>query len=302
MATTDRPRHSAVLPDGRSLAYVVWPEEAAHELHSRRVVFHLHGTLASGDDVFLMMGAAHDQEAAAALARTVAIVGLDRPGFGESAAAGSRPNLLDVARDVAALARTLLRPGQPWYVEGYSAGGPFALALGRLAPEGLQRVTLIASPWPWRDGQREPTALWQAAADTLGPLPPRMFYGAVSSVVGPTFLRRCVGLSAELAAELGSSMQRFVQQGTWAAAWEMHCVLRGARPAGFELHEVLLPVHIFHGSDDKLVDASHATRLERALPRATLTHLDGDHYGVSRHSAQIFLAATADVEPDEGSS
>ena len=130
------------------MQFLVWPPEAASQLRSRLVVIHLHGALASGDEVLLM--AAQAAGNLSRLHRRAALIGLDRPGFGGSdPSAGGYPTTADVARDVLAFVEAL---GIKQYgVVGHSAGGPIALAVAAADPVGLRDVVLVGSPWKGGD-------------------------------------------------------------------------------------------------------------------------------------------------------
>ena len=239
-----------------------------------------------------MLQVATDHAAVQSLREGIVIIAVDRPGFGNSSAPNVRPELLDVARDLASAASALKL--SRWSVTGYSAGGPFALALASLAPAGLQRVALIASPWAWGVGQQR-GALRRITGEACGPLIPWLFLGLVGLGLGPGLLERA-GVGPERAEPLSRSMRRYLQPGAWAAGWESY-LMGGGRPAGFGLGDVRVDVEIFFGTLDHQVAPEHAQRLAAGLPRNRLHELEGDHYSISRHSAAIFWAAAQGSGP-----
>jgi pimeloyl-ACP methyl ester carboxylesterase len=64
-----------------------------------------------------------------------------------------------------------------------------------------------------------------------------------------------------------------------------------ARPWGFALEQITLPVHIWQGDDDKMVPMHHAEAMAARLPNATLHRLPGvGHVSIQRHIGEIFDA------------
>jgi len=126
----------------------VWPPEAASKLSSRHSILHLHGMLASGDDPYLMLEAATDQASVRALREDVAIIGLDRPGFANSSAPHARPDLLMVARDLAALAAALELSS--WSVTGASPLESAVRTQWTHVAGLFWQATRLAVPLPWR--------------------------------------------------------------------------------------------------------------------------------------------------------
>ena len=80
----------------------------------------------------------------AASAAGVRLVAVSRPGYGASSP--SPPGLASVARDTVELLDTLGLPQVG--VHGLSGGGPFALALGAVAPDRVSSVVVAAGPAP----------------------------------------------------------------------------------------------------------------------------------------------------------
>ena len=281
----DRSRTYLTLPSGLTAAYTLWPPEAS-ALHERKVVVHLHGAIASGDDVHLMIGNSDNPAAIEAMRPHVVLIGLDRPGFGGSDAMGTgRPSLLAAAACVPELMAAL---GIERYgVVGFSAGGPVSLALAALAPAGLERVVTVASPWYWegRAPSDQPDLWADLAACAWWPV-----HMALSLVMGPWLLSLLV--SPGLAEPLGTSMARYYAQGAWAAAWEQTQL---SRSAGFQLSDVrtAAPVHVFQGTTDDIVPPYHAQRLVAQLPSSKLHLIEGaHHFSIARQSHDIFgLAA-----------
>ena len=282
-------RFTTTLSSGRRLEYTLWPPEAADKLQQRSVIVHLHGMVASGDDVQLMVNASTDPAAIEQLRSRVAIIGIDRPGFGGSdSVANGRTTLSDVAADVEDLIGAL--GVEQWGVVGFSAGGPVALALAARSPKGLRRLVTVASPWWWAgdapsDMPQQPWA--DLAAAVHWP-----FHKVLSYVIGPRLLSRFV-TTPGLAESLGTSMSRYYARGAWAGAWEATQLRRGAP---FQLRDIAGRSHIvasiFQGTADATVTPDHGHRLASGLPQAELHLVDGaDHFTIARAAHKIFAAA-----------
>src|SRR5699024_9936853 len=128
---------SAVLPDGRRLAYSEQGDPAG------RPLLLLHGT----------PGSRLQRHPDGELARRagVRLVTVDRPGFGLSDPAPGR-SLLDWADDVTVLAAELGL--ERFSVAGVSGGGAFALACAQRLPARIERVLLVSCPAPPAPGSR----------------------------------------------------------------------------------------------------------------------------------------------------
>lgn len=282
-------RSTAMLPSGRRLEYTLWPPEAAGALHQRSVIVHLHGMIASGDDVQLMVNASTDPAAMEQLRPRVAIIGIDRPGFGGSdPVPNGRATLSDIAADVEDLIKVM--GVDQWGVVGFSAGGPVALALAARAPKGLRRLVTVASPWWWAgdapsDIPQQPWADLAAAGHWL-------YHKVLSFVIGPQLLSHFVSTPG-LAESLGTSMSRYYAHGARAGAWEATQIRRGAP---FQLRDIAarsdIVASIFQGTADATVMPDHGHRLASGLPQAELHMVEGaDHFTIARVAHRIFAAA-----------
>jgi pimeloyl-ACP methyl ester carboxylesterase len=123
------------LPDGRTLSYTTF---GATIIPGKPVLFYFHGfpgTHVEGLPV-------HE----AASQRGLVVVGVTRPGFGDSSQHDGR-TLLSFADDILHLADHLAV--QTFGILGISGGGPYALACLRALPaERLRAVAVVSSMWP----------------------------------------------------------------------------------------------------------------------------------------------------------
>ena len=116
--STDRIDQSIMLKDGRRLGF------AEYGAPTGRPVFHFHGSGSSRYE--------HPSAEGMLIQAGIRFISVDRPGHGLSDFQ-SRRRLIDWPQDVCQLADAL-GIGQ-FYVEGYSAGGPHALACAHQLPE-----------------------------------------------------------------------------------------------------------------------------------------------------------------------
>ncbi|KFA56264.1 hypothetical protein S40293_00068 [Stachybotrys chartarum IBT 40293] len=128
---------SIKLPDGRTLSYTTFGAKLDSSA-SQKVVFYFHGfpgTHNEGRPV-------HE----AAAKRGIVVIGITRPGFGDSSPQSKR-TFLSFPPDVLYLANHL--NVQNFAILGISGGGPYALAcLLALPAERLRSVAVVSGMWP----------------------------------------------------------------------------------------------------------------------------------------------------------
>jgi pimeloyl-ACP methyl ester carboxylesterase len=227
----------------------------------------------------------------------IRLISPDRPGVGLSDPLPGR-TVLDWAHDVAELVDFV--DADRFAVMGWSMGGQYAAAVGHALRHRVTRVAIIAgalpltepgvfdelpamdrfltrmsqrAPWPAQQWFRmmrfaarvTPTLYGRLAARELGPAD-----GAVIRDVGfATFAR----MSREAARQLAGAVEEY-------RAW--------VRPWGFAPEDLDVPVDIWAGTRDELVDASWPHRLSSRIPGATLNIRDGGHFLAHRYYREIF--------------
>jgi pimeloyl-ACP methyl ester carboxylesterase len=120
-----------VLPDGRRLGFAEYGDPGG------RPVFHFHGSAGSRLDRPADERILWDQG--------IRFISVERPGHGQSDFQRNR-RLTDWPKDISRLADSLGLA--EFYLEGWSAGGPHALACARYFPDRVKAVALIASAAP----------------------------------------------------------------------------------------------------------------------------------------------------------
>lgn len=218
--------------------------------------------------------------AAAAAGMRTAIY--SRPGYGESARRAGRA-IADEAATSAALADHLGHEG--FFTAGWSGGGPVALACAAILPDRVRACVTLGSIAPWHEagdisalgfrpedqreweilGSDDPSDLIpdfeQAAANrddrTAGSFAanPRSNELDRVAILGPD------GLGDAIA----SSMRR-----AYLTGWEGHYDdnIAEARPWGFSVADIRVPVIVRHGEGDGWVSIEHGRWLARTIPGA----------------------------------
>ncbi|HEY6474266.1 MAG TPA: alpha/beta hydrolase [Acidimicrobiales bacterium] len=273
------------LPDGRELA---WLESGKPRGFP---VFTFHGTPGSRLQV------SFDPKAFSAAA--VRCIAPDRPGYGHSSFHPGR-GLADWAADVAALADHLKL--ERFGVAGLSGGGPHAAACAAFLPERVAVAGLISSVGPLSEPDlagamvgvnRGITTVATRAPFALLPLfaaqdfavrrwPEKMLEvarqrmpEADATVLAEPHVVELMALEARLA------------PGTAARAGAQDFTLF-ARPWGFRIQDISMPVHLWHGDADQNVPPAHARFMAQRIPRAELHEYPGEgHLLYHRHVGDI---------------
>jgi pimeloyl-ACP methyl ester carboxylesterase len=227
----------------------------------------------------------------------VRLISPDRPGVGLSDPQPDR-TVLDWARDVADMLDQFEL--DRFAVIGWSMGGQYAAAVGHALRDRVTRVAIIAgalpltepgvfdelpamdriltrmsqrTPWVGRQWFRmmrtcartAPTLYGRIAARTLGP--------ADGSVIRDEGFAAFSRMSSEAARNPAGAVEEY-------RAW--------VRPWGFAPEDLEVPVDIWFGTQDSLVDHSWPRRLASRIPNATLNIREGGHFLAQRYYQEIF--------------
>ena len=271
--------------------------ERLHREHvlreGRRLGFAEYGDLA-GVPVFYFHGWPSSRLEARVATELSARLGLrliapDRPGYGLSDFQEKR-TMLQWADDVAELAEAL---GLARFaVMGISGGGPYAAVCAAAMPERITVALLVCSLSPLdapgaTDGMvsvnrwllsmaRNTPWLAQKLAGTLL----RWIWGTGEQVIPEQIASQLAGpdkqtlSDARLREALIASSKEGLRRGMEGAAWDGFLY---ARPWGFRLEDLRVPVHLWHGGRDVIVPPGMGHYLARAIPncRAKFCPEDG---------------------------
>ena len=216
----------------------------------------------------------------------VRLIGLDRPGFGESDVQRRR-RYDDWPADVSAVADEL--GIDRFGVIAYSAGGPYAVACALSYPERLSSVVIVSGVGPaetpgFHRGMGATDAIMTRLSRWAPPLArlaisrarnqaadaPEKFSRQFDKELSPPdlALHRDAGLR-QAARNLFLESTKSGPQG----AVEDYRVW--ANPSGLDYRAVTVPVRIWHGDADAVVPKHHAEYVAETIPTAELTVLPG---------------------------
>jgi pimeloyl-ACP methyl ester carboxylesterase len=229
---------------------------------------------------------------AAACARGIRLIGVERPGIGASTAY-RHASLLGWADDVEELANRLAI--ERFALIGLSGGGPYVLAcayrlpqrvvagavLGGIAPacgDEAPAGGLIARVMPFApvlEVARQPLgALLWGLVRALGPLSSQVFDRFIELMPdGDQRMFRRPEVKA-----------MFIDDLTRASRTQMLApvddILQFTRPWGFSLRDIRVPIRFWHGDADNIVPLAHAEHMAALVPDAALRVRPGEgHIG-----------------------
>jgi pimeloyl-ACP methyl ester carboxylesterase len=254
---------SITLHDGRTLSFSMYGETTAPYV----LLFHGH----PGSRIFTLPPTPN-------LAARVFL--LDRPGYGSSSFLAGR-NLLDWADDVLQFADTLGL--ERFAVAGYSGGGPHALACAYAMPERISRVASVSGCAPFQvphitkglNGFNR----WMYATAAQIPWLIELLFSPLGWIVKNHIKLFLHGFAAPLPASdqklllepslvqmLEAHIREAFVQGARGFSWE--ATLLG-QPWGFDLADIVVPVDIWQGLEDRNVSFEMAQYLLHQIPNAT---------------------------------
>jgi pimeloyl-ACP methyl ester carboxylesterase len=282
LAAPGPPSQRITLRDGRALGFDDFgdpngvPVLFFHGFGSSRVVRH------PDDSIATELGAR--------------IIAVDRPGIGLSTRLPNR-RITDWPRDVEEL---MDRLGiDRCAIVAWSGGGPYALACGWQMPERISVVGLISAPaplsgvpgssgytWPRhramsRTADHAPwviaLAMWRWSRQQRSD-PARQLDEAIAGMVEAD--REILGDPALRAVMIANAAEMY-RQGNGGIYDEALCM---ARPWGFPIEGVSVPVRIWHGVRDQVVPVGMGRYMARVVPGAVATFFpnEGHHFVYDR--------------------
>jgi pimeloyl-ACP methyl ester carboxylesterase len=289
--------HEVTLRDGRTLAY------AEHGSPSGRPIIYCHGVPSSRVEGDLIVNGA----TASALGLRVIVP--DRPGMGYSHFQPGR-RIVDWPNDVTDLAGVLGL--KTFAVLGSSGGAPYAAACGALIPSRVRIVGVLGGVAPsdapgvlrsmsgplrmmFRLGRFAPALLrslfrLNLRAMRRGGARASQRMAAWAPEPDRQFLQR-----AEISAGFMACFEEACRQGPHGPAEDVGLI---ARPWGFDLAGVKVPVLLWHGEQDRNVPLASGRYLASAFPNCRATFYAEDaHLSVPlNHQQEIFGALAAALD------
>jgi pimeloyl-ACP methyl ester carboxylesterase len=204
--------------------------------------------------------------------RRIRLVAFARPSYG-----GSTPNpgrdIASVARDTEAVANNL-GIGQ-FAAVGYSGGGPGALACAALLSDRVIAAACLASPAPfttefdWFAGMAAPAALLAAQQGRAF----RARHAETEEFDENSFTPADWAALSDRWAAVGRDAVEAEQAGPDGLIDDDVAL---AKSWGFDPGSITVPVLLIHGTDDRVVPATHGDYLAKLMPSAELWRRPGD--------------------------
>ena len=286
-----RLNQTLVLRDGRTLGFAELGDLAG------KAVFHFH---ASGSS---RLEAPADETMLTNLG--IRFITTDRPGHGLSDPQPDR-KLLDWPKDVVQLADHLGIEG--FYVMGWSAGGPHALACAYKLPERVLAGAIVSGlapperPKPYQ-GLALANRVWMFGTRRMPVLVRLMRRMAYPLIMGDT---EEAGRNLVLSfppedrhlIEGPEEQQRFVldiQEG-YRQGWQgpVQDDIVNARPWGFRLEELAVRIDLWHGEIDQNVPVEQGRYLHGRIANSRLTIWPGEaHLALYAHWAEVLAMLVA---------
>jgi pimeloyl-ACP methyl ester carboxylesterase len=258
------------LPDGRTLGYAEYGPEDAPPLF----LFHgLPGSRLAMEELWPDGGPGD-----------VRVIAPDRPGIGLSDPQPGR-RIGDWAADVAALADAL--GISRFAVAGYSGGGPHALAVAHVLPDRVVAAGCIASGGRFDDPQslvglnRTNRLLRRLSRSAPALLKVVASGNARSTLKDPAkaydLAAKDPGLASADREAMAQARPRelFIAHAAEAFRQGSSGVVQEIRlcfgPWDFDIAQIKVPVHVWHGEDDTYVPVAMARRIAEQIPGAALT-------------------------------
>jgi pimeloyl-ACP methyl ester carboxylesterase len=283
------------LRDGRKLAYTELGDPGGVP------IFHQHG----------MPGSRLEHEAEPEFYRSlgVRVITPDRPGYGLS---DPHPHhsLLDWPSDITELADSL--GIDRFGITGLSGGGIYALASAAAIPDRLTEVVVTGRPLPMQHpGALAGMRFMTRAGIWLGTNAPWLLDAGAKLIIG--FVRRHPRFFVEQATRdkpaadrrwlrtpavsrgAADTLREAVRPGAWGYVQDVRTL---ARPWGFALEDIRVPVQLWHGDQDTVIPLHHGRYLAATIPGATLRICPGEaHMLMWNHLGEILMAA-AGMQPE----
>jgi pimeloyl-ACP methyl ester carboxylesterase len=275
--------HDVRLRDGRSLSYAQYGDPTGFPILSA------HGGLACRLDV--------ESAASVAAQSGVRLISPDRPGVGRSDPWPGR-TILDWVSDVGELLDLLAI--DRFAAMGWSLGGQYAAALGYAWSPRVTRVAIIAgalpltepgmfrelptidrvyirlserAPWLARQCFRAMGLAAAAAPQLYGRLAARDLGDADGAVLRSEGYDKFASMSREALRQPQGVVEEYRAMN---------------RPWGFAPEDLSVPVDVWAGRDDQLLDPKWPHELARRIPNATLHLRSGGHFLAHLYYRDIF--------------
>jgi pimeloyl-ACP methyl ester carboxylesterase len=283
------PDRAHELPDGRALA---WCEYGSAD---GAPVLYFHGIPGSRIDGRFV------SEVVAA--EGVRLIAMDRPGFGMSSSETGRRSYEGWARDTESLADALNL--DRFAIAAYSSGGPYALAAGIYLSGRVTRLAIVSGVAPsemphYRKGVC-PTDRSMSTLALRAPWLGRLLMGRAIKQAREHPERFGKGADRDFSAPADQELldggvrsllpQVFLEAGRGGPAGMVEDFAVWARPSGVALERVAVPLHLWHGEDDRTIPVDHSRWIASQVPSAELTVWPGvGHLHTPARWSEVYAA------------
>ena len=276
MTTFEHPNQDSTIPlrDGRRLGFAEWGDPGG------KPIFWFHGTPGSRNQI-------PPDAPLAARERGLRIVGVDRPGIGNSTHHAGR-TLLSWAQDVAELADH--QGAERFAMIGLSGGGPYVLACAHEMPHRVVAGASLGGVAPLTGEDAGPP--YPPLVTWMGRKIPKIKHTlaeALSAVVMPLrahasvgielFLKICpeadrhIFLDPKMRAMFSNDIVAGTHNGIRGPVYDLALF---AEPWQFSPRHIRVPIRFWHGEADRIVPPSHSHHLARLVPDSAVTVVAGE--------------------------
>jgi pimeloyl-ACP methyl ester carboxylesterase len=237
------------------------------------------------------------------------IIGIDRPGIGSSTPY-LYPHILDWTADLVELCDVL--DIEKLHVIGLSGGGPYALAAGAALPDRVDGVGVLGGVAPTQgpdaiSGGLVTLAPYVAPLLSLTRVPLGFLMAQAIRVVRPLAGPILDGYAAvqprgdkELLARpefRAMFLDDLLNGARFQVSAPLADVILFTRAWGFDLADVQVPVHLWHGDSDHIIPHAHGVHVAARLPHATFSTIPGESHLGGLGVATEVLTQLMDLGP-----
>ena len=239
----------------------------------------------------------------------IRIIGVDRPGIGSSTP-HLYDDILDWTGDLVRLCDVL--DIDTLHVIGLSGGGPYALAAGAALPDRVHGVGVLGGVAPTKGpdavgGGLVALAPYVAPLLSLTRVPLGFVMAQAIRMVRPIAGPILDGYAAvqprgdkELLARpefRAMFLDDLLNGSRFQVSAPLADVILFTRPWGFELADVQVPVHWWHGDSDHIIPHAHGVHVASRLPHATFATIEGESHLGGLGAATQVLTQLMDLGP-----
>ena len=278
------------LPDGRRLGF------AEFGVPGGKPIFWFHGTPGARRQI-------PPEARLAARERGVRLIGLDRPGVGDSTP-HLYPSILAWTRDVEVVADRLGLGS--FGLIGLSGGGPYVLACAAALPKRVVAGAVLGGVAPTQGLEAPAGGLVRLAAnfepvfrhlhEPLGVALTLLVWvlRPFSSSVFNLYMRYSPEGDQAVFARPGMKamfLDDLLNGSRWGLRAPVYDLVLFSRPWGFHLRDIRVPVRFWHGDADPLVPLAHGQHQAKLIPNAKLSVRPGESHLGSLAAAEEVLDA-----------